>query len=314
MTRRIRSFSRPRYGVIETSQVTLQNRRLLRADPELNRRIVGHLSRALELYPVRLHAVVVLGSHWHVIATYPDPEVMAGFHCHFSANLSKEVGRVYGWTGTVFPDRYHAVELSSEPEIERARLKYLLANGVKEGLVASPVDWPGVSSTQALLTGQPMRGEWVDRAAYWKAKNRGLNVTLRDFTYAREVHLEPLPSLAHLSATAYGQVVRELVDEVEAEGAAMHRAEGTRPLGVAAILSQDPEFRPREVEKRPCPWFHVLDPELRRALYGALVLIMAQYREAAERLKAGDRSAEFPLHTFAPTLGFVRDMEILEPG
>ena len=314
MTSRIRCFSRPRSRVIETSQTTLQNRRLLRADPEFNRRVVGLLSRALELYPVRLHAVVVMGSHYHVLATHEDPEVMAGFHCHFNTNLSKEVGRTYGWQGTVFPNRYRSVELSGEPEIERERLKYLLSNGVKEGLVASPLDWPGVSSAKALCSGRPLRGVWVDRAAYWQARQRGESVSPADFTNERTVCLEPLPSMAHLSSEAYRAQVRELVEEVEAEGRALHRRRGTSPAGVAAILAQDPEFRPREVEKRPCPWFHVLDPELRRALYVALSLVVAEYREAAERLAAGDRLVRFPLHTFAPTLGFVREVEVLEPG
>lgn len=292
----------------------MQNRLLLRADPGFNRRVVGHLSRAQELYPVRLHAVVVMGSHLHVLATHPDPEVMAGFHCHWNTNLSKEVGRHCGWSGTVFPNRYHAIELSDEPEIERARLKYLLANGVKEGLVGSPLDWPGVSSAKALTTGEPLRGEWIDRTAYRRAKDRGESVSLRDFTYEREVHLVPLPSLAHLSPAAFRATIRDLIEEVEAEGRAMHKRNGTRPLGVAAVLARDPESRPMQVERRPCPWFHVLDPELRKALYAALTWVTVQYREAAERLKAGDRNARFPLHTFASSLGFVREVELVEPG
>ena len=314
MTTRIRCFTHARPKVVETSQTTLQNRRLLRAGPDFDPYVVGILSRAQELYPVKLHAFVCLSSHYHALATHDDPEVMAGFHCHLNANLSKQVGRSYGWQGTVFPQRYHAVELSGEPEIERARLKYVLSNGVKEGLVASPLDWPGVSAAKALVSGEPLVGKWVDRTSYWEARNRGEDVTLGDFTYAREVHFEPLPSMAHLSKAAYRAVNAELVQEIEEEGRAKHRHNGTRPLGVAAILAQDPEFRPREVEKRPCPWFHVLDPELKKALYTALTLVLVQYREAAERLKEGDRSARFPLHTFAPTLGFVRKVEILEPG
>ena len=314
MTRRIRCFSRPRPRVVESSQTTLQNRRLLRAGPDFNGKLVGILSRAQELYPVKLHAFVCMSSHYHVLATHDDPEVMAGFHGHLNTNLSKEVGRSYGWDGTVFPRPYHAVELSDEPEIERARLKYVLSNGVKEGLVASPVDWPGVSGVGALLSGAPLQGKWVDRTSYWEARHRGEDVTLEDFTYEREVHFEPVPSMAHVSKEGYRSLIAELVEEIEEEGRAMHRREGTRPAGVAAILAQDPEFRPSEVEKRPCPWFHVLDPELKKALYTALVAILVQYREAAERLKEGDRSARFPLHTFTPTLGFVRKVEILEPG
>ena len=314
MTTRIRCFTRPRSRVIESTQVTIQNRRLLRPGPAFDAKVVGILSRAQELYPVRLHAFVCLSSHYHAVATHDDPEVMAGFYGHLNTNLSKEVGRTYGWEGTVFPQRYHAVELSDEAEMEWVRLKYVLSNGVKEGLVASPLDWPGVSCARALLTGEPLRGKWVDRTAFWQARNRGEDVTLDDFTHEREVHFEPLPSMEHVSGESFRALIRDLIEEIEEEGRAMHRRAGTRPLGVAAILAQDPEFRPHEVEKRPCPWFHVLDPDLKKSLYTALVMILAQYREAAERLKKGDRSARFPLHTFAPTLGFVREVEVLRPG
>jgi hypothetical protein len=44
--------------------------------------------------------------------------------------------------------------LSSDSE----RFEYVLANGVKEGLVARVCDWPGVQCVRALLDGEKLKG------------------------------------------------------------------------------------------------------------------------------------------------------------
>ena len=58
------------------------------------------------------------------------------------------------------------------PDVQWSRLKYLLANGVKEGLVESPLDWPGVSCAKALVHGEPLEGYWFNRSKEWSAHNR----------------------------------------------------------------------------------------------------------------------------------------------
>ena len=330
MTRPIRSFSSPRPTTVETLQTCFQHRSLLRPGPRLNRRLVGVVAKARQLYGVELHGFVALSSHLHILATYEDPAQMAAFHCFLNANLSKEVGFLRDWAGSVFPERYRHVELSEEPAVERSRLKYLLAQGCKEGLVASPLDWPGASSTWALVGGERLVGEWLDRTALRRARQRGEDVSEADFIEPVEVELSPLRSLTHLSPEAYRREMRVLVREIEEETAAMHRVDGTRPLGVDGILARDPHFRPSEVPRRPRPWFHGLDPAVRERMRRALVTIAAYYRAAAEALKGGDRKARFPVHTFPPGLPFVRggeglvidgtclapsqDVELLEPG
>ena len=330
MTRPIRSFSSPRPTTVETLQTCFQHRALLRPGPRLNRRVVGVLAKAQQLYPVELHGFVVLSTHLHLNATYVDPAQMAGFHCFLNANLSKEIGVLRDWPGTSFPERYRHVEISDEAAVERARMKYLLSQGCKEGLVASPLDWPGASSTWALVGAEPLFGEWVDRTALRQARQRGENVSESDFTELLELRLYPMRSLAHLSPDGYRQEIRALVREIEEETAAKHAVDGTRPLGVEEILARDPQFRPSEIPRRPRPWFHALDPEVRADMRRALVTIAVYYRAAAESLKKGDRQARFPVHTFPPGLPFVRGgqgltideiclappqkIELLEPG
>ena len=287
----------------------------------MNRRIAGCVAVAQKMNGVTIHSFVALSTHIHMLATYDDAEQMARFHCHLNGNMSKEVSQVHDWKGTAFPTPYRHVELSEEPEVELARLKYHLARGCKEGLVLSPRDWPGASSTEALISGEmAVLGEWIDRTGLCKARDKGKDVSEEDFAEDVWVRLDPLPSLAHLSRDAYAKVVLGLVQEIEEEAAAMHRVGGTRPLGIAAILARDPRHEPDEVKTSPCPWFFALDPEIKEVMRNALIWISVQYRQAALQLKSKDPAerrkamSSFPLGTFPPGLPFVREVEILEPG
>ena len=54
------------------------------------------------------------------------------------------------------------------------------------------------------------------------------------------------------------------------------------------------------------PRFHAATKAAREAFRKAYGLFLAAFREAAERLKAGDRRARFPNGCFPPGLPFVR--------
>ena len=310
MTRNLRIFSRPRQVTAEITQVTIQFRSLLRPGERLNSLIVGALAKAQKRYPIQIHGFVFLSQHFHILATFQDAQRMADFMRHFTQKLSKEVGLLHDWKDTVFPKRYHHVELSEEPGVDLARLRYILTNSCKENLVLSPRDWPGVSSTEALMTGLPMKGIWVDRTALGEARRKAQGsarkASEKDFTEKLELRLDPVPSLAHLSPESYRKVIVGLVQDIEQETLARHRMDATAPVGVLEVLRRHPHHRQADPPKSPRPWFHVLGPETRKSLRAALAWIMAQYRVAAEHFKDGEYDVEFPAGTFPPARPFVR--------
>ena len=230
---------------------------------------------------------------------------MADFMRYFTQKLSKEVGLLRHWTDSVFPRRYRHVEVSEKASADLARLRFILSSSCKENLVLSPRDWPGVSSTEALITGEPMKGIWVNRTELGKARRRGKKVSEKDFTEEHELTLEPVPSLAHLSPEAYRKVVLGLVREIEEETLARHRVDGTAPIGVQAVLSQDPEYRQMVPPKSPRSWVHALSHEERQRVRAALLWLVAAYRAAADRFRKGEYHVEFPAGTFPPTRPFV---------
>ena len=102
--------------------------------------------------------------------------------------------------------------------------------------------------------------------------------------------------------------------QIEAETAARHAREGTRPLGVKVILVQHPHDRPHELKKAGAPAFHAATKAARRELVEAYRWFVGAYREAAERLRQGNKSARFPEGSFPPRLPFVGWSAELSPG
>jgi len=95
------------------------------------------------------------------------------------------------------------------------------------------------------------------------------------------------------------------VREINEAGAAARAESQIAPLGPAGVRAQNPETRPRKIKKSPAPFCHALRKKVRKVLWEAYGYFVAAYREAAEKLRAGDRNAEFPPGSFPPQLPFV---------
>ncbi len=302
--------------MVETTSITFQNRKLLRPSPEVNRVILGVLGRGLDLYPeVGLIAYQFLSTHATMNFVPLDHEVLSRFMEHFATNISKEVGtHLLGWTGAFWHQRYKPIAVIDGVSQER-RFRYLVANCVKENLVEKCLDWPGVSSLRALLTGKPDVGAWYDRTAYYYAKRRkgGEQVSLEDFAIEYEVPLVRLPCWAYLSEEEYRERVRQVAIEVEEEAVAKREVEAKTILGVAAILAADPFERPEEVEKSPAPLVHAATRQAYSAFRRLFLNVVEAYQKASKAFRSGDYTVPFPEGTFRPFGGFVGWSESLAP-
>lgn len=226
---------------------------------------------------------------------------------YFQTNAAREVSRLTGWTDGVWSDRYTSIVVSDEAAAQVDRLRYVLAQGVKEGLVARVEEWPGISMLQGVLDGEPIRGTWFNRTQEYRARlrQRKRDSEPERFPSEETVVLSQLPCWRHLSPEVYRGLVAGLVREIESDAAAERELTGREPLGPAAILNQHPHTRPKKLKKSPAPLFHAASKEARQGLRAAYGLFLAAFREAAERLKAGDRLARFPNGCFPPALPFV---------
>jgi putative transposase len=220
---------------------------------------------------------------------------------YVSGNLAREVCRLLGWSGRVWSRRYsHVPVVGTDAEIDR--LRYLLEQGVKEGLVTHPAEWPGASAVPALLDGSmTLRGTWYDRTTAYRAARAGQELQPEEWITEETIVLSPLPALAHLSAAEYAAVVQSLVADIEAKNAATSE----EVLGPEAAAAQDPQTIVRQRRRSPIPLVHAATLGAWLAFRDAYRAFVAAFQYARAQLRSGIKDAMFPEGSFAPTLGFV---------
>ena len=285
---------------------TIQSRLLLRPSPELNEIVRGVLGRALSLYDVKLAAFSVMSNHIHLLVTPANGKELADFMGYVNGNLSKEVGRLHDWTGTLWDRRYRAINVVDD-DAQVARLRYLLSQGCKEGFVDRPADWPGANCVEALLGGTTMTGTWIDRTARYEACRRGEEVAAEAFEERYPVTLTPLPCWRELSEDEYRHRCGDLVADIERETATRNAKLGRKPLGAAWVMAQNPHDRPLNSSKSPAPRVHASTKKARKLFMAACRRFVDGFRRAADLLKQGHREVEFPLYSFPPGAPFVSE-------
>jgi hypothetical protein len=159
--------------------------------------------------------------------------------------------------------------------------------------------------SKALIQGEDLTGTWFDRTQEYAARNRGEKFDRLQYATPETLHLSPLPCWQYLPKDAWRGRALHLIQEIEDEAAAHLARTGSQPLGAAAILSRHPHHRPAKQKRSPAPLFHAFSAAARREFWEAYRLFVGAFRQAADKLRAGDRNAVFPLGSFPPALPFV---------
>ena len=222
---------------------------------------------------------------------------------YLNSNLAREMGRLADWSDGIWSRRYQAIVVSEE-EAQIASLKYILGprrqGGIDRatpGLARPPLPpepWRKANRSGVLV--QPDPG--VCRPATRRKFDR-LQYATRE-----TVILSPLPCWKHLSADAWRERVlsrstRSKPKPPPGEPRPAPASGGSGDPGPASAPSPPaPEEIPRTLVPRD-------RQTVRQGLYEGYAWFVAAFRQAAEKLKAGDRSAAFPAGSFPPALPFV---------
>lgn len=299
----------PRYvppggAIIEVSNRTQQGRFLLRPSLEVNDLILGVLGRAQRLYSVTIFAYVFLSDHYHILLWVRDALQLASFMNYLDANIALELGKLHDWEGKFWKGPYFSAVVKDTAVSQVSRLHYILSNGCKEGLVGSPIDWPGASAARALVDGSMANlGTWYDRTAQRRALACG---RIELFPEPEVVQLSPLPCFSNLSSSAHIEQMTRLISMIETETRRKHRDNHTRPLGKKSVLRQHPHKVPVSMKRARARRFLAAAGESISDLMQAYRDFLTSYREAAKRLRDGEVDVVFPAGCFPPRLPFAR--------
>ena len=253
----------------------------LRPDPECRAIIDGIFGKALALYQaVRLHAYDAQSNHLHYLCSADDePDQLPLFIDYVHGNIARQVNALRSRTGTFWSRRGTVITvLDGDAQIDR--LRYLLAQGPKSNLVASPTDWPGACSTPALL------GDMTIPAVYRSLDERRRNARRpnprpdAELAHDVAITLTPLPVWADLAPAALRAKHAALVAEIEAAHA------GASVLGAARLVDQDPAATPvNPLARSPAPACHAFCARVRDRFVAAYATFCDIYKRASARLR-----------------------------
>ena len=181
------------------------------------------------------------------------------------------------------------------------RLRYVLAHGVKEGLVERSAEWPGLTCLPQLLGPARRLFRWFNWTKRWSKRGSeeraaGEGRFAQEWAEPVELEVAPLPCWEGRGEEERQREVRALLREVEAEA----RVQGKPVLGARAVQAQHPHTRPERLKRSPRPLGHASTRQALRELREQYRAFVTAFREAAARWRLGDFSARFPLFSFPP--------------
>jgi len=295
----------PDHSLVEITTRTLQGRLLLRPSPELNDLILGVIGKAQDTYKMTIHAFVVVSNHAHLLVSPSSAQQLARFMQFVNANIAKDVARLHDWPERVWSRRYRAIPVVDD-EAAHARIRYQLSHGAKEGLVATAGSWPGPNCIAALTHGDRLRGTWHDRSAECRARAAGREIQPGQFATSYDVQLTPLTCILDKSADQQQAHYRRVVGEIDAAAAVANKDKKRTPMGVQAILDQDPHHRPEAPARSPAPLVHAHDDEKRDVYLHAYRVFVINFRAGVDSMQAMANQIinMFPDWAFPPALPF----------
>ena len=174
------------------------------------------------------------------------------------------------------------------------RMKYILSNSVKEGLVKHPRYWPGVHCYRNLAEGTPLHGIWINRTS----QHVHSAVTEKQATTKLTLNLAQLPFYETLSTYEYRAAMRALTKEAVEDSQAGSQSQY---LGQKRILNVDPHSSPKSTDKSPAPLCHSGCPRKYRAFVESFREFVSDYKYAYDRIVEGLLSVGFPHGSLPPT-------------
>lgn len=121
-------------------------------------RFLELLGRVVDLFRWDLHAYVLMGNHYHLLLTTPEPTLSRGMR-QLNGVYTQAFNRRHGRTGHVLQGRFHAVRVQREGHLlELAR--YVVLNPVRAGIASSAAAWRW--SSYRATAGLARAPRWLD--------------------------------------------------------------------------------------------------------------------------------------------------------
>jgi len=262
---------------------------LLRPDAITNESFAYCFAVAAAEHQMEVHSLVVMSNHYHanvrdVLGRYP--RFLRYFHSLVARCINCHRGRWESlWVTSEQPGALHL----ADADATLSKMVYGLANPVKDHLVDTAANWPGLSSYRYQLADKPLV---VKRPKRFFDPN-GNMPELASLRFVRP------PEFADMSHEEWAALLRTKVQEQEQKAARRRRETGLRVLGRKAIRRQSPFSVPKSVaaRRRMVPRVASRNKWLRVEQLRRNKQFQQSYRDARKLWRQGE-DAIFPYGTY----------------
>jgi REP element-mobilizing transposase RayT len=275
---------------------------------QLEERILGLTAKYATRHEITLYGFALEGNHLHMVAQI-DGDNRANFLRDLKSTIAKAVPYFTPsyCGGGVWGRRFSNEFIGDEATLEDYFF-YVALQPIKDGLVDRISDYPGYNCFHDAVWGKTRRFKVFNGTAYYRAKRYGAKVRKSDFfeeftlTYAR------LPGYEHLTQKEYAILMHNKLEERRQEILRARAAEGkSSSVGGKRLKQVVPGSFPKTTKTststthrpRVLSLCHQKRAEMRTWYFG----ILFHFKDASNRYRQGELSAEFPAGTYRPYVG-----------
>lgn len=283
--------------------------------PFINMLICSALARAQKLYPVKIICFVVQANHVHMLIRVCDPQIVSRFIGYFKAESANYLNRLLNRRQrTVWEERFDSpivLDLDKALQI----FAYCSLNPVKDGLVNSMSEYPGVASYSHLLERRNfIPAKSIPRSKVPSLKDphrpqRENNRLTEHFSsdafkdagialYPEELRVA-YPSSRGMAVEEFRATLIHTLQKYE-EAYRTERSTNAAPMGATRLVSGSllsPRNPPTKGRKMVCL---STIKELRQSFISSFKRLKNLCREVFEQWRKGDTLVPYPPGMFAP--------------
>ena len=290
----------------------MRNSQLVYTNSAIQHRVLGALGKYVHKFNVTVYGFCFFGSHDHALYELKEGTKSAFFRdlgSRTAEAVKKNIPSFGG--GSVLEKRTSEQAVPPEADGYLNAILYIILQPVAAGLCKDLSDYPGFSCLPYLISGKPLKVEFINGSSYQRAKAKSKNGKVDPAKYIEEYEITfaRIPGYEHMSQEEYGKFLldrvnarrQEIIEEFEREGykwpklGIIHRAKPT-DRARNPKKSEQGSFYPLIMCKCPVSTKQFLDWYLD---------LVEKYKIASKKYLAGDRNAHFPVGTIKPPGPFV---------
>ncbi|WP_437940883.1 transposase [Sorangium sp. So ce341] len=265
---------------------------LLRPDSAITRLVVYSLAVSAQRYGILVHALCVMSTHLHLVATDTRGE-LPRFLQRFHRIVALGAKILRAWEGPVWDhDATSVVHLSTRDALV-AKIAYTLANPSIAGLVEHAHEWPGAKVLVRELGCGTLRAQRPE--IYFNPKNP-------EWTEEAAIPITLPPMIENSDAERFRREVAARIDLHERQARTTLKQRGLSFLGRARAGKISPYKRATIIEsiRGLNPTFAVGrgQTDARNNAIAAIHTFRIAYRKSLEQWRAGVRDTIFPIGTW----------------